>query len=323
VQWKRFALWLCLLLPLAARAQDNAAWEGKTACEWTGQLKEKDVRARWYAAYSLGQLGPAAVEAAGPLRRILEQEEETQHEYVRATAAWALGRIGAHDEATIAGLTKTLKSSPLASVRRNAAEALGMLGEPAKTAAEVLEKALEDKDAIVRVRAAAALWKIEKHPKAVPALLEILRKGEAPAPYYAAMVLGQLGADPETVAPALVEAFHHTDADVRRAATRSLGQIGRAAGPALGKALKDPDEEVWRSAVEAMGWMGAEAVGPLVKVLEGDGPAAARRAAARALGRLGPEAKSAASTLTKAAADPNEEVRNAAAKALLRVRPER
>ena len=56
------------------------------------QLKENDVRARWYAAYSLGQLGPAAVEAAGPLRKILEQEEETQQEYVRATAAWALGR---------------------------------------------------------------------------------------------------------------------------------------------------------------------------------------------------------------------------------------
>ena len=66
--------------------------------------------------------------------------------------------------------------------------------------------------------------------------------------------------------------------------------------------------------MEALGWMGADAVSPLTAALACP-QAAARRAAARALGRLGPAARAAESALVEAVNDPQPEVRAAAAEA--------
>jgi HEAT repeat protein len=322
------SLFYCLAILLAplAFAQDKAVWETKTARDWTAQLADRDVRTRWCATYCLGQLGAPAVEAAEPLRKVLDQAEEIQNEYVRATAAWALGRIGAGDEATVALLAKLLRTSPLAPIRRAAAEALGTLGEPAKPAIAELVQALEDKDSVVRVNAAVALWRIEKHAKALPALVETLEKGQSPGPYEAALALGRLNIG-AGAAPALVRAFRHADADVRRAAVQSLGRLGRPALPAIKTALADPNEEVCRCATEALGWMdGQTSLEPLKMVLKnepsilGHDSPAARRAAARALERLGQGAKPAETALVDASNDRSEEVRTAAFKALQRLR---
>jgi HEAT repeat protein len=330
----RASLSLCLAILYAplAFAQDKAIWETKTAREWIEQLADRDKRMRWSAAYCLGQLGAPAVEAAEPLRKVLDQAEGIQQdEYVRATAAWALGRIGASDEATIALLAKTLKTSSLAPIRRAVAEALGTLGEPAKPAVAELVQAMEDKDSVVRVNAAVALWRIEKHAKALPALVETLEKGQSPGPYEAALALGRLGVGAGAAA-ALVRAFRHDDADVRRAAVQSVGRIGRPALPAIKTALADPKEEVRRCATEALGWMdGATSLEPLKRILKNDpsifghDSPAARRAAARALERLGPEAKPAEAAVIEAALvaasnDRDLEVRTAAFKALQRFR---
>ena len=137
------------------------------------------------------------------------------------------------------------------------------------------------------------------------------------------MALGRLDGPAETVAPALVDALHDADPDVRRAAARSLGQIGRLAFPALKdkKALDDPDAGVRAMVVEAIEWMGPTAVKPLIKALEDESPAV-RRSAARALGRLGSDARPAEAALVAAVNDPREEVRDEAAKALRRIRGE-
>ena len=322
----RLAALLWLAMPVVVFAQSSpttgaspATWQGKTARQWAEQLADQDIRTRWYASYVLGQLGPKAADAVEPLRKVLEKRSE--QEYVRGNAAWALGRIVPGAEPAVALLAETMHSQGHVSVRRNSAEALGNLGPAAKPAVAELLKLLNDEDAIVRVNTAVALWKIQQHPKAVPSLLEMLRSGKSPVAYQAAVALGRLGAEPETIGPALVEAFHQTDADVRRAAARSVGQIGRSAFPAIKKALDDPDDEVRRTAVESLGWMGPVAVRPLVAALANEKPAA-RRAAARALGRLGAEAKSAEPVLVEAVNDPNEEVRDAAAKALRYIRVE-
>jgi HEAT repeat protein len=325
------AAWLAI--GAIALAQPPATWEGKTVRQWIDRVTAQDLGTRWYAIYVLGQLGPQAADAVAPLENVLAKRSE--QEYVRGTAAWALGRIGPAAARAVPLLIETMHSQGHISVRRNANEALGNLGAAAKPAVPELFKALSDEDAVTRVTAAVALWKIDGSDKALDALLDMLRRGKAPAPYCVAVALGTLGAAQEKTgsersgAPrgypvpvfsdALVEALGNADADVRRAAARSLGQIGPAALPALTKALDDPRDEVRRLAAEGLGWMGPAAVEPLTAALKNQS-AAARRAAARALGRLGPAAKAAEADLVRAVNDPQAEVRAAAAAALVHIR---
>ena len=180
---------------------------------------------RWYAAHALGQLGPAAAEAVTPLQtRLLEEAEE----YQRGAAAWALGRIGPAARPAIPVLIESLGSEKHASVRRNSAWALGQFGPAARGAVPGLVKLLDDEDPVVRVQAAAALWRIDHHPKAAPKLLEMLRAHDGTGSFAAAVALGELGPEVPGAAAALAEALHHPDEDTRRAAKRSLGRIGRA-----------------------------------------------------------------------------------------------
>jgi hypothetical protein len=182
---------------------------------------------------------------------------------------------------------------------------------------------LKNDDEITCVNAAVALWKIDRHPQAVPALVEMLRHGNSSQAYAAAAALGQMEKAADAVAPALIEALHAPVADVRRAAARSLGQLGKAAFPAFknANALHDPDADARRMVIEAVSWMGPDAVAVLIAALKDTSPAV-RRAAARALGNLGAEARSAILALETAASDPQEDVRAAAGKALQRIRVE-
>ena len=119
-------------------------------------------------------------------------------EYVRGGAAWALGRIGPKAAAAVPMLMETIKSQGHLSLRRSSATALGGIGAAAKPAVAALEAALQDKDITVRVNAAVALWQIDRHAKAVPALIEMLRQGSESAPYEAAVALGRLGGKDKT-----------------------------------------------------------------------------------------------------------------------------
>jgi HEAT repeat protein len=284
-------------------------------------LADKEIRVRWHATYALGQLGPQADAAVEPLMGVLKNLGED--EYVRGGAAWALGRIGPAAQPAVPLLMETLKSKKHISVRRSSALALGNIGPAAKPAIAGLEAALNDSDAIVRLSAAEALWKIDRHAKAIPTLVEMLRRRSDslpsdPLPYEAAVALGHLGADAEPAVPALRGALGHADRDVTRAAARSLAEIGPAAVPALQEALKHDDANVRRSAVEAFGWLGKPSVPNLIDALK-DKSDAVRRAAARALGRLGRAAKAAESALIQSANDPSREVSETAGWALRQI----
>lgn len=312
---------LILLLPLStATAQPLLGPEVKTVQQWADQLTSAEFRQQWHAAYVLGTLGPKAAPAVSALHAVLDVNSG-KNEYARSMAAWALGRIGPAAETEIPFLIETMRSTKLLAVRRSVAEALGNFGFAAKPAVTELLKMLDNDDEITRVNAAVALWKIECHPKALPALLEVLRHGNSSQAYPAAVALGQMEKEADVIAPALIEALHAPTADVRRAAARSLGQFGKAAFPVLKKvhAMQDPDAEARRMVIEALSWMGRDAVLDLTAALRDASPAV-RGAAARALGNLGAEALSARSALETAASDPQEDVRTAAAKALQRIR---
>ena len=290
-----------------AAVEPPLASHAESIQHWIDELNSAEFRQQWQAAYALGTLGPQAAPAVPALHTVLDVKSG-KNEYARSMAAWALGRIGPAAEPEIPFLIETMRSTKLLAVRRSTAEALGNFGPAAKPAVSELVKMLRNDDEITCVNAAAALWKIARHPKAMPSLLQMLRQGNPAQAYAAAVVLGQIEKDADAAAPALIEALHAPDADVRRAAARSLGRLGRAAFPALQKshALQDPDADTRRMVVEALSWMGPEAVPALIVALK-DGSPAVRSAAARAWA-AGAEARSGRSALETAASDSREDV---------------
>jgi HEAT repeat protein len=144
------------------------------------------------------------------------------------------------------------------SIRAAAAEAIPLLTE-----------ALRDADEPVRRRAAEALGQIG--PAAIPALTEALRDADEAVRVGAAralgkICLGKIGSAAAEVVPALTEALRDDpDRDVRWRAAYSLGLIGPAAAkaiPVLTEALRDADEAIRRAAAEALGKIGPAANTP-------------------------------------------------------------
>jgi HEAT repeat protein len=213
-------------------------------------------------------------------------------------------------------------SSKLDSVRRNSVRALGNLGPAAGAAAPKLVEMLRDEDFMVRIHAAVALWQIQHRRQWLRLLGETLHGGQESARYEAAMALGRLGHDATAAMAKLVEALRDSEPDTARAAAWALGQIGEKARDALHPLLSDPDAGVRQRAVEALDWMGLAALRELAGALKNDSPAI-RRAAARAIGRIGPQAAAAAPALLEATGDRDKSVREEAARALARVRSAR
>ena len=229
------------------------------------ELQHNDPSVRWYAAYALGQLGPAAAEALGPLRKMLPRGSEPD-EYVHGTAAWAIGRMGPAAQPAIPAFTECLGAEldaserakyVHASARRNAAWALGQFDAAARVAVPQLVKLLDDQDPVVCVQAAAAVWRIDRHAKAAAKLREMLQAREPTGSYAAAVALGELGPDVPGALEALVEALGHPDEDTGRAASRSLGRFGPRAVPALRKLLTSGDAGIRNRAAKAMEWIGS------------------------------------------------------------------
>ncbi len=157
-------------------------------------------------------------------------------------------------------------------------------------------------------------------PRLVPAgamasLVTALRDSDAGVRRAVARSLGESG--DSTVVGALSQALR-TDADVevRRSAAWALGQLEDARGvPALGEALRsDKDAEVRRKAAWALGQIeNASAVGVLVEALE-DSDGEVRRMAGWALGQI--EDRSAVPGLITVLKDADPEARRMAAWAL-------
>jgi HEAT repeat protein len=121
------------------------------------ELTDPNAANRAVAAYALGRIGPGA-KAALPS---LQEELSSDDPLVRVASAYALVNIAPQSEpivrAAIPVLVQGLQS-PVAAARRGSAEALGMIGKPARQAAEgALKAAANDPDETVRNAVLAAL----------------------------------------------------------------------------------------------------------------------------------------------------------------------
>ena len=305
---------------------------GKPAIERLIQaLKDKNSRVRQYAAESLGEIGDAR--AFESLIQALKDEDVL----VRRNAAKSLGEIG--DARAVEFLIRALKDEEDC-VRINAVDSLGVIGD-ARAATAVLQ-ALKDSGSQVRKSAAAVLIKIVD-AQAVEPLIKALQRYDIGD--YAAQALRRIG---KPAVEPLIKAWKSGDSLVRAYAAEIVLDIGdeRAVeqlqdedsereAKRLIEALKDdnPWSPVRREAIRGLASIGSPAVGPLLEALkdgspewvnpldvvpEGAEPPTPRSLVATALGEIG--SKRAIEPLTNALTDMNRAVREAAKRALEKIK---
>ena len=146
-------------------------------------------------------------------------------------------------------------------------------------------QALQTDDAEARAAAIVFLGD-SRYAPAVPQLAELVRQAEPGTRYLAAKALGQIGDEAEAALPALLAALRGDDMFLRAAITGALIKIGPPAVPGLTRALFDPSSAVKRAACKALGRIGSERAVPALKFSLRDGNEGVRRFAREALERI-------------------------------------
>jgi HEAT repeat protein len=206
------------------------------------------------------------------------------------------------------------------SVRSDAADELGLLGESSADAIPMLSETLRDNYEPARLNAAYTLGAIGE--PAVPALIEKLSDESGPTRRAAAYGLAAVGAP---AVPALCEALEHENDAVRVEATYALAQIGSTAEPAIQVLMEhseDSNVEVRRYVPEAFGAIGppaAPAVPTLIDRLANDEDVQVRFESALALAQIGPASSDAIPVLKDSLSDSNRYVRDNSIHALKRI----
>ena len=127
---------------------------------------------RSIAARMLGEIGPEAVYAVGPLSKALRDKNAK----VRAGAAGALGKIGIGARDTVSELLKLFNDRD-ENVRIAAIKSTGEIGCTDNNAATELTKLLNDKNRIIRKKAVRSLGDCGSRAKtAVAALRNMLKR---------------------------------------------------------------------------------------------------------------------------------------------------
>jgi len=150
-------------------------------------------------------------------------------------------------------------------------------------------------------RRAAAITHLgeNRYAPSVPRLTELVRQADPGTRYLAAKALGQIGDEAESALPVLLEALRADDMFLRAGITGALIQIGYPAVPGLTRALFDPSSAVKRAACKALGKIGSERAVPALIFSLKDRNAGVRKFAREALTRIdSPAARAAISTPT-------------------------
>jgi HEAT repeat protein len=164
---------------------------------------------------------------------------------VRATAATAIGNVGALAVPAIGQLIAQLKSDPVKEARETAARALGRIGKAAGDEKGLIDPlraaARDDADPVTRVVAhgALAMMNVELEDE-IAAIRKYLHNDDALVRMKAAHALGMIGKPARAAAPEIVEVLkRETDGHRRGYVARALGSTGDPASlPILEAALE-------------------------------------------------------------------------------------
>ncbi|OLT60382.1 HEAT repeat domain-containing protein [Moorena bouillonii] len=280
------------------------------------ERKSVQSRVRASAAYALGQMGAAASEYAPEIAELLTDSES----YVRVSAAYALGQMGAAASEYAPKIAKLLTDSD-SDVSHSAARALGQMGA-AKDYAPKIAKLLTDSEIHVRASAASTLGHMgAAGSKYAPDIAKLLTDSEIGLRSSAAEALGNMGAGAFEYAPEIAKLLTDSDSYVSGSAAHALGQMGAAASevaPQIAKLLTDSDSYVSGSAAHALGQMGAAAYkyAPQIAKLLTHSESDVRASAANALGKMEAGAFEYALQIAKLLTDSESDVRYRAVEAL-------
>jgi HEAT repeat protein len=178
----------------------------------TEALSDRRVRGR--AAKALERVGPGAAPAVAPLLALFSDTTAKWDE--RGSAGDALGAIGA--SAAVPELARGL-ADPEEWVRRNAAEALGKMGDAATPAVPALLDTLSDAYEPAREQARGALWRLGD--PAIRILVERFRESADRTIFGSALASG--GRD---ALPYLVPLLSAPDAPWLRDAEAAIALVG-------------------------------------------------------------------------------------------------
>ena len=300
-RWARICCVVVLIVASAGRAQ-NAQVDARVA-SLADQLKSDNAKTRRNAAEALGDLGPAAEKAMGPLRVALRDRNGT----VRHYAAWALGKIGPAAAPAGKDLAQRLVADGDAGVRHIAAWAIGEINPSPTDVGRALTKGLADKEKLVRKFSAQAMGCLAPpYVLGVRPLVDAIDDRDDEVVHSAIVALGYMGPDASYAIDRLAKVLaEETSRRIRHAAAMALGRIGSEDGSALPvflEMLTDESSEVRVNAALAIGNMGPaaeSAVDALVDVLD-DPDSDVRYGAMVSLGAIGPPAQRAAPALLDA-----------------------
>jgi HEAT repeat protein len=174
------------------RASDK--FLGKTAAEWQKDLGSDKAPVRASAAFALGKIGPDANAALPALTAALRQDKDAS---VRDAAALAVGRIVKRGQAPadlVNALCDLLAKDADVKVKRSAAVALGQCASDTPQVRGALEKAAADPSKGLKQNAAWALGELCEKAKNPPvaALRTALGDSDKLVKRDAAIALGKL-----------------------------------------------------------------------------------------------------------------------------------
>jgi HEAT repeat protein len=146
-------------------------------------------------------------------------------------ASLMLASLGEGSKTVVPRMEKELSSQLASSTPGDTVESdihiLARFGPAAQEAAPVLQTALTNGYASIRLSAARALWRIDAEPKEVlPLLVKWLQTGGAYTKAHAAEILAEMGPAAKDALPELRTLLDDKSENVRRAAAEAVEKIG-------------------------------------------------------------------------------------------------
>jgi HEAT repeat protein len=244
------------------------------------------------ATTALGWAGQASSAAAAAVSLDVSTAEDRQ------AALASLREIDQRQNEAVLALRALLQQGP-AALRGPAIDSLAKFGSAGQSATPELVQLLADagQDQGVRRAAARALGSVgDGSPVAYAALMAAAQdQGSVALRKEAITALGGMSASAVNAAHALVEIIKdpNVSQDVSRAAIEAIGKLGPAAQPAvpeLAEILKSGPTSNRKAAAQALGGLGPAAVSDLIMALRGEQEPSVRNATATSLAKIGPPA---------------------------------